>query len=38
MVKSAQGVASDDAAAALNGSAMWGIFLQVEMGPPSSVV
>jgi hypothetical protein len=28
MVKSAQDVAGDDAAAALNGSAMWGIFLQ----------
>jgi hypothetical protein len=27
MVKSAQDVARDDAAAALNGSAMWGIFL-----------
>jgi len=33
MVKSAQDVASDDAAATLNGSAMWGIFLQAEMGP-----
>ena len=33
MVKSAQDVARDDAAAALNGSAMWGIFLQAEMGP-----
>ena len=32
MVKSAEDVASDDAAAALNGSAMWGIFLQAEMG------
>ena len=31
MVKSAQDVASDDAAAALNGPAMWGIFLQAEM-------
>src|SRR6476620_323622 len=33
MVKSAQDVASDDAAAALDGSAMWSIFLQAEMGP-----
>ena len=33
MVKSAQDVASDDAAAALNRSAMWSIFLQAEMGP-----
>ena len=32
MVKSAQDVAGDDAAAALNRSAMWGIFLQPEMG------
>jgi hypothetical protein len=30
MVKSPQDVASDDAAAALNGSAMWGIFLQAD--------
>jgi hypothetical protein len=30
MVKSAQDVAGDDAAAALNGSAMWGIFLQAR--------
>jgi len=28
MMKSAQDVAGDDAAAALNGPAMWGIFLQ----------
>jgi hypothetical protein len=28
MMKSAQDVASDDAAAALNGPAIWGIFLQ----------
>jgi len=33
MVKSTQDVAGDDAAAAVNGSAMWGIFLQAEMGP-----
>ena len=33
MVKSAQDIASDDAAAALNRSAMWSIFLQAEMGP-----
>jgi hypothetical protein len=33
MVKSAQDVACDDAAAAFNGSAMWGIFFQAEMGP-----
>lgn len=33
MVKSAQDVAGDDAAAALNGSATWGIFLQAQMGP-----
>lgn len=32
MVKSAQDVACDDAAAALNGPAMWGVFLQAEMG------
>ena len=38
MVKSAQDVASDDAAAALNGSAMWGIFLQAEMGPCRVVI
>ena len=38
MVKSAQNVASDDAAAALNGSAMWGIFLQAEMGPCRVVI
>ena len=31
MVKSTQDVASDYAAAALNGSATWGIFLQTEM-------
>ena len=31
MVKSAQDVASHDATAALNGSAIWGIFLQAEM-------
>jgi hypothetical protein len=38
MVKSAQDVASDDAAAALNRSAMWGIFLQAEMGPCRVVI
>jgi putative SOS response-associated peptidase YedK len=38
MVKSAQDVASDDAAAALNGSAMWGVFLQAEMGPCRVVI
>ena len=38
MVKSAQDVASDDAAATLNGSAMWGIFLQAEMGPCRVVI
>ena len=32
MVKSAQDVAGDDAAAVFNGSAMWGVFLQAEMG------
>src|SRR5438552_19150863 len=37
-VKSAQDVASDDAAATLNGSAMWGIFLQAEMGPCRVVI
>jgi hypothetical protein len=38
IVKSAQDVASDDAAAALNGSVMWGIFLQAEMGPCRVVI
>jgi hypothetical protein len=38
MVKSAEDVVSDDAAAALNGSAMWGIFLQTEMGPCRVVI
>lgn len=38
MVKSAQHAASDYAAAALNGSAMWGIFLQAEMGPYRIVI
>src|SRR3990172_4029120 len=38
MVKSTQDVAGDDAAAALNGSAMWGIFLQAEMGPCRVVI
>jgi hypothetical protein len=33
MVKSTQDVASDDATAALNGPAMWGVFVQAEMGP-----
>jgi len=33
MVKSTQDVAGDDAAAALNGPAMWGILLQAEMSP-----
>jgi hypothetical protein len=37
MVKSTQGVASDDAAAALNRSTMWGIFVQAEMGPCRTV-
>ena len=37
MVKSAQDVAGDDAAAALNGSAMWGIFLQAEMVDVSAI-
>jgi hypothetical protein len=38
MVKSAQDVARDYAAMALNGSAMWGIFLQAEMGPCRVVI
>src|SRR6266496_465087 len=38
MVKSAQDVASNDAAAALNGSVMWSIFLQAEMGPCRVVI
>ena len=38
MVKSTQDVASDDAAAALNGSAIGGIFLQAEMGPCRVVI
>ena len=38
MMKSAQDVAGDDAAAALNRSAMWGIFLQTEMGPCRVVI
>ena len=38
MVESAQDVAGDDAAAALNRSAMWGIFLQAEMGPCRVVI
>ena len=38
MVKSAQDVASDDATAALNKSAIWSIFLQAEMGPCRVVI
>jgi hypothetical protein len=38
MVKSTQDVASDDAAAALNGSAMGSIFLEAEMGPCRVVI
>ena len=33
-----QDVARDDAAAALNGSAMWGMFLQAEVGPCRVVI
>jgi hypothetical protein len=38
MVKSTQDVASDDAAAALNGLAMRGIFVQAEMGPSGVLI